>query len=100
MGIQFNFNTEAIRIVADFIEQTETYQGADANDYFNKAHAAAVQAVIDLGRSRHEFETIYELMMDRYIVVDEQENEQPVADRQQVPRAVLADLKALIAKYE
>lgn len=100
MAIRFNFNPEAIRIVSDFLQRTEGYQGEDADNFFNAEHANALSAVNEIEVSRHEFETIYELMLDNFIEVNEQPEDPKPPESEPVRNRLLQDLKRLVAKYD
>ena len=100
MAIKFNLNPKMIQIVADFIQRTDAYKGADANEYFTEEHNKAVQKVSDLEGTRHQFETIYELMLDNFIEVDNTPEKSSNMVQEIHQNEMLDDLKELIKKYE
>lgn len=100
MAIRFNFKPGVIKVVADFVKTTDAYTGPDANAYFNNEHNKALEKTTTLGSSRHEFETIYELLLDNFIEVDDapEENVEPLKEAPN--SAILEALKQLIRKFE
>lgn len=99
MAIKFNLNPDAIQIVADFIKRTDTYTGKDPNDYFTTEHNKAIEEVEKLDVTRHQFETIYELILDNFIEVNDEIEESHMI---QTPpqNKMLEELKGLIQKYD